>query len=136
MQIFPGMACGEDVPLFGHGDMRIDGCDVDGTVSKHFLNIADIHIGFQQTGGECMAKHMRRNVQVDSCQRSVFVNHSPDRLIGQGCAVMVCKKMPAAFDLRQITGPVVVQNLHDRIVYKLQLSFFRPFAIDEDRAVI
>lgn len=50
------MFCGEDIPLFGDSDMGIDLGGVDGAVSQHFLNEADIYARFQKTGGEGVSK--------------------------------------------------------------------------------
>ncbi len=42
--------------------MSIDFRNVDGAVSQHFLNVADVHIGFQETGGKSMAEHVWRDM--------------------------------------------------------------------------
>ena len=45
-RLLPRMLVHQNVPLLCRGDMGVDFCDVDGTVTKHFLDVADIHIGF------------------------------------------------------------------------------------------
>lgn len=45
-EILPRMLVHQNVPLLCRGDMGVDFRDVDGTVTKHFLDVADIHIGF------------------------------------------------------------------------------------------
>ncbi len=34
------------IPLLPHRDMRINLCDIDRAVPEHFLNVADVDIGF------------------------------------------------------------------------------------------
>ena len=45
-EILPWMLVHQNVPLLCCGNMGVDFRDVDGTVTKHFLDVADIHIGF------------------------------------------------------------------------------------------
>lgn len=45
-EILPRMFIHQNVPLLCRGDMGVNFRDVDGTVTKHFLDVADIHIGF------------------------------------------------------------------------------------------
>ena len=47
------------ISLLPHRDMGINLCDVNRTVSEHFLNVADVDIGFQKAGGEGMTEHVR-----------------------------------------------------------------------------
>ena len=75
--MFPG----QNIPLLGHCHVGIDFCNVDGAVPQHFLNVADIHIGFQQAGGKGMAEHMGRNMLLNGGQGGIFVDNSPDRLV-------------------------------------------------------
>lgn len=44
----------QNIFLLSTGHMSIDFCRADRTVSKHFLNIADVDILFQQQGGKGM----------------------------------------------------------------------------------
>lgn len=60
--------------------MCINFRDMDGAVSKHFLDIADIDIGFKQAGCEGMTEHMRCDMQINSGEATVFVDHFADRL--------------------------------------------------------
>ena len=46
MKRIAGMSGSEDGTLLRHGNMRIDFCDMNGTVTKHFLYIADIDVRF------------------------------------------------------------------------------------------
>lgn len=45
-EILPRMLVHQNVPLLCGGNMGVDFRDVDGTVTKHFLDVADVHIGF------------------------------------------------------------------------------------------
>lgn len=45
-EILPRMLVHQNIPLLCRGDMGVDFRDVDGTVTEHFLDVADIHIGF------------------------------------------------------------------------------------------
>ena len=81
-KIFPRMFPRKDRPLFCDCDMRIYFRDVDRAVTEHFLNVADVHVGFQQAGGEGVAEHMRRDMDVDRSQSAVVVDRAADGLIG------------------------------------------------------
>lgn len=70
--------------MFGHRDMGIDFRNVDGAVSQHFLNIADIDISFQQTCGKGVPEHMRSDMQVYRCKRGILVDNTAYGLIRQG----------------------------------------------------
>lgn len=98
MKIPSGVLCRENIPLFGHGDMRINFCDIDRAVPQDFLNVADVYVSFQKACGERVPEHMRRDMQVDSGQGGVAVYHPADSLVGQFIAVLVCKKMSTALD--------------------------------------
>lgn len=78
--------------------MCVDLGDINGTMAKHFLNVADVYICFQQTGCESVAEHVRGDVLVDCGTRSVLVDHPPDRLIGERASALVDKKVVAASD--------------------------------------
>ena len=58
MEIFSWMFCCQNIPLFRHCNMGIDFRDIDGAMPKHFLDIADVYICFQQACGEGMPEHM------------------------------------------------------------------------------
>ena len=62
--------------------MRIDFSNVNGAVAKHFLNVADVYICFQQAGGEGVPEHMGRDMHLDCCQGTVSIYHSPNGLVG------------------------------------------------------
>lgn len=80
------------ISLLPHCDMCINLCDVNRTVSEHFLNVADVYIGFQKAGGEGVAEHVRGDVQVNGGEGAVFVNHAANGLVGQGSAGLIHKK--------------------------------------------
>ena len=48
----------QNTSLFSQRNVSINLSDVDGAVPQHFLNIADVHISFQQTGCKSMSEHM------------------------------------------------------------------------------
>lgn len=81
-KIFPRMFPRKDRPLFCDCDMCIYFRDVDRAVAEHFLNVADVHIGFQQAGGEGVTEHVRRDMDVDRSQSAVVVDRAADGLIG------------------------------------------------------
>jgi hypothetical protein len=93
-KIFSGVPGAQDISLPGYGHMCIDFCDFDGTVSKHFLDVADVHVGFQQAGGKGVAEHMRRDVHVNVCQGAVFADHPLNGLVREGSVVLAGKKWP------------------------------------------
>ena len=59
----PRVLISQYISLLPHRDMGINLCDVNRTVSEHFLNVADVYIGFQKAGGEGVAEHVRGDVQ-------------------------------------------------------------------------
>ena len=64
--------------------MGINLRNMNGTMPKHFLNVADVHIRFQEAGGESVAEHMRSDMHIYSCYGGVFINHLTDVLVGEG----------------------------------------------------
>ena len=111
MKVFSRMLGDQNVTLFGKGNMRVDLCDIDGTVAKHFLYVADIYICFQQTGRKGMAEHVWSEVLVNCSARSILVDHSADRLIGEWSAALVDKKMIALIDFCLEFISVTCQNI-------------------------
>ena len=79
--------------------MRVDFRDMDGAVSEHFLYIADVDIRIQKAGCKGVTEHVRRDVQVDSGERSIFVQHPPDCLICKSGTCLICKEMTATVNL-------------------------------------
>ncbi len=79
----PGMFIDKNIFLFCIGDMCVYFCCADRAVAKHFLNIPDIHILFQQQGGKRMSEHMWGNVLADACQGGVAVDHKTNGLGGK-----------------------------------------------------
>ena len=75
------MLRGEDISLFGHGDMRVDLCNIDRTMSQYLLDISNINIGLQQACSEGVAEHMRSDMHVNRREGCIPVDHSADSLI-------------------------------------------------------
>ena len=48
----------QDTSLLCQCNVSVYFGNIDRTVSKHFLNIADIYISVQQAGGKSMSEHM------------------------------------------------------------------------------
>ena len=61
--------------------MGVDFRDIDGAVAQHILYVADIHVGFQQAGGESMAEHMRGDGKINAGKGGIFFYHPADGLI-------------------------------------------------------
>ena len=59
MKILPRMFRYQYIPLICHGHMGIDLRDIDGTMSQHLLDIADIHVGFQEAGGKGVTEQIQ-----------------------------------------------------------------------------
>ena len=71
------------IPLLSQCDVGINLGYVDGAVPEHFLDVADVHVSFEEACGEGVAEHMRCYVQVDGGEGTVFVYHAADGLVGQ-----------------------------------------------------
>ncbi len=125
----------QNILLLGHRHMRINFRHVDGAVSQHLLNIADIHVRIQQTGRKGVAEHMRRDVLLDGGQRSIFVDHSAHRLIGEGISVVVHKEVSTRCSFAANTFVVSGKDLENRLVADLQAALSASFSVDEDGAV-
>ena len=90
---------GEYIFLLRQSNMCINFCYCYGAMTKHFLDIPNIDIGFQQACCEGMSKHMWGYMQVDGSKRAVFVNHSSDRLIRHRTGIGTHKKIAALINL-------------------------------------
>ena len=88
----------QDIPLLGHGNMGIDFRNVDGAVSKHLLDIADINISLQQTCGKGVPEHVWGDVQVDGGKNCVFVDNAAYRLVRQDFAILIGEEMATLHD--------------------------------------
>ena len=88
-KILPWMFRSKDIPLLGHGNVRIDFCNIDWAMPQHLLYISDIDIRLQKTCGKSVPEHVRCNVQINCRKRSVFVNHPAHSLIGQFPAILL-----------------------------------------------
>ena len=83
----------QNIPLLCDGDVGVNLGDVDGAVTEHFLDVADVDIGFEKAGGECVAEHVRSDVEVDGGEGAVFVNHAADGLVGERGAGLIHKEV-------------------------------------------
>lgn len=72
----------QDIPLFRHCHMGINLRNMNGTMPKHFLNVADVNIRFQEAGGESVAEHMRGNAHFNAGKRGIFTDCTAHRLVG------------------------------------------------------
>ena len=93
------MFFGKDISLLGQSNMCIDFSDMNGTVSKHFLYVADINIGFQQAGGKSVSEHMGCDMLFQVGQSGIMVNHEADGLVGQLMCQPVDKEIATDFDI-------------------------------------
>ena len=125
----------QNVPLFGHSHMGIDFSYIDGAVSQHFLDVADVNICFQKACGEGMAEHVRGNMQTDGSKGGIFSDHSADRLVGQRCAVLAGEEVSAALYFSYESIFVGFQGMGDRVASNLNFSFFRSLSVDQDGSV-
>ena len=114
----------QNIPLLLHRHMRINLRDINRTVPEHFLNVPDIDIRFQQTRGKSVAEHMGRDMQFNCGDRSIFVNHPPDGLVGQSAPGLIGEKMPAALYVICKRIFIFFQNPDDIIISNLNLPFF------------
>ena len=81
------------IPLFCRRDVGVNLCDVDGAVTEHFLDVADVDVGLEKAGGEGVAEHVRGDVEVDGGEGAVFVNHAADGLVGERGAGLIYKEV-------------------------------------------
>ena len=103
------MLAGENIFLFGHGYVGIDLSNINRTVSKHFLYVADVDISFQQAGGKGMTEHVRSDVHFYRCQGSVLIDHSSNGLVRQCFAGLFDKKVITGLYFRKEGGFVSFQ---------------------------
>ena len=66
---------------------------------KHFLDIPDIYILFQQKCGKRMSEHMWSDMLADSGKLRIAVYHEPDRLIRQLMMQSVYKEVSTGFNV-------------------------------------
>ena len=71
----------QNILLLSVGHMGIDFSRADRTVSKHFLNIADVDILFQQQSSKGVSEHMGSNMLFYSGKIGIAVDHKTDRLV-------------------------------------------------------
>ena len=72
----------EYISLLRHGNMSIYLRDINGAMSQHLLNIANIYICLKETGSKGVTEHMRCNVQFNIRESGIFINHPANCLIG------------------------------------------------------
>ncbi len=77
----PRMFIHQNILLLSAGHMGIDFCRADRTVSKHFLNIADVDILFQQQSSKGVSEHMGSNMLFYSGKIGIAVDHKTDGLV-------------------------------------------------------
>ena len=83
----------QDRPLLCDSNVRIYFGDMDGAVTEHFLDVADVDVGFEEACGEGMAEHVRGDMEVDGGEGAVFVNHAADGLVGERGAGLIHKEV-------------------------------------------
>ena len=131
----PRVLISQYISLLPNCDMCINLCDVNRAVSEHFLNVADVDIGFQEAGGEGVAEHVRGDVQVDGGEGAVFVNHAANGLVGQGSAGLIHKKMCRGAYFGGKAAAVFIENVDNVIGGKLYVALLVTFSIYEDSSV-
>ena len=118
------------IPLLCRGDMCIYLGDVDGAVTEHFLDVADVNVGFEEAGREGVAEHVRCDVEVDGCEGAVFVNHAADGLVGERGAGLIHKKVCGGGGFGGKTAAVFGEGVDNIIGCELEVAFFVTFAVD------
>lgn|GEM_PF-1505925 len=131
----PRVLISQYISLLPHRDMCINLCDVNRAVSEHFLNVADVYIGFQKAGGEGMTEHVWGDVQVNGGEGAVFVNHAANGLVGQGSAGLIHKKMCRGGYFGGKAAAVFIENVDNVIGGKLYIALFVAFSVYEDGSV-
>lgn len=131
----PRVLISQYISLLPHRNMCINLCDVNRTVSEHFLNVADVYIGFQKAGGEGVAEHVRGDVQVNGGEGAVFVNHAANGLVGQGSAGLIHKKMCRGGYFGGKAAAVFIENVDNVIGCKLYIALLVAFSVYEDGSV-
>ena len=115
--------------------MGVDFRDVDGTVTKHFLDVADIHIGFYEAGGEGVAEHMRSDVHINGCKAAVFPDGSADVLVGERTSCLVDEEAVGTLNIMKVTFPVFQQSVDNIVIANLEEPLFGTFAEDKQSPV-
>ncbi len=72
----------QNLPLFARVDMRVNLGRGDGAMAQQTLNVADIHIFFQQQGRKCVAECVGRDMFLDTGSRNDTTYQLTDRLRG------------------------------------------------------
>lgn len=100
-------------------------------MTEHLLNVADIDVGFEEAGGECVAEHVWGDVQVDGGEGAVFVYHAAHGLVRQGRAGLVHKKVCGGGDFGGKTAAVFNENVDNVVGGKLDIAFLVALAVYE-----
>lgn len=103
----------------------------DRAMPKHFLDIADIHVLFQEECGEGVAEHVRGDVLFDSGDLGVVIDHKAHGLIGQFAPPFVYKEIAAGGDLLLKEIAVQCYGCDDFGIDDLEDSLFCAFAVDQ-----
>jgi len=74
-------------------------CCTDGAVSKHLLDVPDIHVLFKQKCGKGMPEHMRGDMLADSGKLCIAVYHKSDGLIREFMVQSVDEKVSAGINI-------------------------------------
>ena len=125
----------QDRPLLCDSNVRIYFGDMDGAVTEHFLDVADVDVGFEEAGGEGVAEHVRGDVQVNGGEGAVFVNHAANGLVGQGSTGLIHKKMCRGGYFGGKAAAVFIENVDNVIGGKLYVALLVAFSVYEDGSV-
>lgn len=55
--------------------------DVDGAVTEHLLDIADVNVSFEEAGREGVAEHVWGNVELDQEREQADAEKSPSYIV-------------------------------------------------------
>ena len=120
----------ENIPLLGQGNMGVDFRDVNGTMPQHFLNVSDVHICLQKTGGKGMVEHMGSDMKVNRSQGDIFIDHAANRLIGYRSLVLINEDRLTSLVFKEqsseIRIPVAKSN---SIIAASRKAFWRWYAV-------
>ena len=136
IHIFPGMLFCEDILLLGCCHVGVDLRDINGAMSQHFLDIADIHVCVQQTGGEGMTEHMWGNMEVNRSEICIFIDHIADRLFRQTMIKAVDKEVAAGIYVVVIFLLIFPQDPEDAFITQLKHALLGTFSVDQDGCLI
>lgn len=73
----------QDFPLFAGTDISIAFRGLNRAMPKYRLDNTDIHVLLQKGFGKCMPEHVWSNMCCGGYLSCIFIDHVPDRLVGQ-----------------------------------------------------